>query len=122
MTSQQPQAANGQSVAAVDKSSTMLSATYISSSGQNAPFSVSQQLSLPTAQPPTTQEQKSRYLRGLRTAEAFVQEQINKELTQRMEEDKARAEPSEGGSRAKRKAVDDEAEEENYGEEVVVED
>jgi hypothetical protein len=46
-----------------------------------------------------------------------MQEQINKELTARMEEDKAR--DAEG---TKPKVVDDAKEEDNYGEEIVEEE
>lgn len=51
------------------------------------------------------------YLASLRAAVSSVQDEINRELTQRMEEDKAR----EG-------KLDEVKEEENYGEEVVEED
>lgn len=51
------------------------------------------------------------YLASLRSAAAKIQEDINRELTKRMEEDKAR----EG-------KLDEVKEEENYGEEVVEED
>jgi hypothetical protein len=52
-----------------------------------------------------------------------MQEQINKELTKRMEEDKAKeANGVNGGSKAKAKGVDESKEEENYGEEVPEED
>jgi hypothetical protein len=48
-----------------------------------------------------------------------MQEQINKELTQRMEEDKAKeAEGVNGTSKAKAIGVDETKEEDNYGEEV----
>lgn len=61
------------------------------------------------------------YLAALRKETAALQERINTELTQRMEEDKAQAEANAtpGGNGRK---VDDVAEEENYGEEVVEED
>jgi hypothetical protein len=48
-----------------------------------------------------------------------MQAQINKELTARMEEDKAKeAEELNGVSKAKAKGVDESKEEDNYGEEV----
>jgi hypothetical protein len=65
-------------------------------------------------------DEKSRYLQDLRSAAASVQDQVNKELTQRMEEDKARETASTGTSATRHKrAADDAREEENYGEEVV---
>lgn len=60
---------------------------------------------------------KTEYLQKLRAAIASTQDEVNKELTLRMEEDKTRLATA-GGS----KAVDDAKEEENYGEEVVEED
>ena len=66
-------------------------------------------------------EERVAYLAALRKETAALQERINTELTQRMEEDKAQAEANAtpGGNGRK---VDDVAEEENYGEEVVEED
>lgn len=60
------------------------------------------------------------YLSALRKETAALQERINTELTQRMEDDKTQA-ATDAGCNNKRK-VDDVAEEENYGEEVVEED
>lgn len=60
------------------------------------------------------------YLAALRKETAALQERINAELTQRMEDGKAQAATDAAGNN-KRK-VDDVAEEENYGEEVVEED
>ena len=52
-----------------------------------------------------------------------MQEQINKELTARMEEDKAKeAEGLNGASKATAKGADESKEEDNYGEEVPEED
>ena len=58
------------------------------------------------------------YLAALRKETAALQDRINTELTQRMEDDKAQAasDAAPGGNKRK---VDDVAEEENYGEEVV---
>ncbi|RKU43945.1 hypothetical protein DL546_002788 [Coniochaeta pulveracea] len=70
-----------------------LSATYTSPT--NAPFSVTKSLTVP--------------------AVAEVQNEVNRELTARMEEDKARDASAKAG-------VDDAKEEENYGEEVVEEE
>lgn len=114
MSSQQPSSHPG-------SNPTTLKATY--TSAQNPPFTLTQHLSLPETTPPT-QQQKSAYLHSLRKSASAIQEQINKELTQRMEEDKARESNGVDGSKsvgAKKKSVviDDEAEEENYGEEVV---
>jgi hypothetical protein len=87
-----------------------LSATYTSPT--NAPFSVTKSLSSPVSNDINA---RTTYLASLRKAVAEVQKEVNKELTARMEEDKARD--------ASAKAdVDDAKEEENYGEEVVEEE
>ncbi|KAK4040464.1 Gon7 family-domain-containing protein [Parachaetomium inaequale] len=89
-----------------------LSATYTSPT--NAPFAVS--LPLTAAADSTAVETKAKYLSELRQSVTSLQDRINRELTARMEEDKAReasAAAATGG-----KVVDDEKEEENYGEEV----
>ncbi|KAJ6784311.1 hypothetical protein PWT90_07665 [Aphanocladium album] len=65
-----------------------------------------------TPLPPASGD-KTSYLGALRAAVAHAQDTINKELTARMEEDKAR--DAAAGAAA---AVDDAKEEENYGEEV----
>lgn len=93
----------------------LLSFTATYASPTNAPFVITYELQAPpsgTANP--TVPDKTKYLSGLRAATATMQEQINKELTQRMEEDKAR-EASKNGNMSK--VVDDAKEEENYGEE-----
>ncbi|OAA64004.1 Gon7 [Cordyceps fumosorosea ARSEF 2679] len=59
---------------------------------------------------PSTDTNKTSYLAVLRAAVVDAQATINKELTARMDEDKARD--------AGAAAVDDAKEEENYGEEV----
>ncbi|KAK0673422.1 hypothetical protein QBC41DRAFT_298644 [Cercophora samala] len=86
-----------------------LTASYTSST--NAPFS----LSLPQSTPASTDAVKAKQqsLSQLRQSVHSLQASINKELTQRMEEDNARAGTA---------AVDNKEEEENYGEEVVEED
>ncbi|KAM3514214.1 hypothetical protein MY11210_002103 [Beauveria gryllotalpidicola] len=64
---------------------------------------------------------KTSHLGALRAAVADAQDTINKELTARMEEDKARdasAGASAGAAAAAAAVVDDAKEEENYGEEV----
>ena len=63
---------------------------------------------------------KTQYLGSLRDAISSVQDEINKELTARMEEDKKREAAS--GNAGTAKGVNEVAEEENYGEEVVEED
>ncbi|TQW00158.1 hypothetical protein V2A60_001270 [Cordyceps javanica] len=60
---------------------------------------------------------KTAYLAALRTAVADAQATINKELTARMDEDKAR-DAAAGGGAGPAASVDDVKEEENYGEEV----
>lgn len=91
-----------------------LSFTARYSSPTNAPFVIAHDLPAPpsgTTNP--TVPDKTKYLSSLRAATATMQEQINRELTQRMEDDKAReASTSQNG----KTAVDDAKEEENYGE------
>lgn len=91
-----------------------LSLTGSYSSPTNAPFTTTQELQAPPSGivDPTVPD-KTKYLSDLRKAVATMQDQVNKELTQRMEEDKAK----EAGKNGK-PAVDDAKEEENYGEEV----
>ncbi|KAL6797144.1 hypothetical protein J3E68DRAFT_426655 [Trichoderma sp. SZMC 28012] len=89
-------------------SDTALMASY--SSPDNAPFSITESISAP---PALDTAGKSKYLESLRASIGTAQDQINKELTTRMEEDKAREEAA-GAVHT----VDDEKEEENYGEEV----
>ncbi|KAL7928670.1 hypothetical protein V8C35DRAFT_225327 [Trichoderma chlorosporum] len=93
-------------------SDTTLTVSY--SSPTNAPFSTS--ASIPVSSTLDVAG-KSKYLESLRASIATAQDQINKELTTRMEEDKAREEAA-GAAHP----VDDEKEEENYGEEVQGED
>jgi hypothetical protein len=89
-----------------------LSATYTSTT--NAPFTFSLPLTAPADS--TTAETKAKYLAELRTHVASLQQQVNRELTARMEEDKARESSAAAANGVK--TVDDEKEEENYGEEV----
>lgn len=89
-----------------------LTAEYTSTA--NAPFTITHTLQAPpsgTANP--TVPDKTKYLSDLRRAAATMQEQINKELTQRMDEDKAKVAAESG-----KPAIDEAKEEENYGEEV----
>lgn len=90
-----------------------LTATYTTTPQANPPFTITTAIAAPTPSQ-TPLEQKTAYLRSLRAAVLGAQEEINKELTQRMEEDNARA----GGTAAGKDAKD----EENYGEEMVEED
>jgi len=94
----------------------LLSATY--QSPANEAFAYAQKISAP----PTSQTtDRTAYLAALRKATVEMQEQINKELTTRMEDDKAR-EAGTNGSSKKDGAVDEAKEEHNYGEEVPEED
>lgn len=93
-----------------------LTASYTSPT--NAPFTTSNALPAPasgTTNP--TVPDKTKYLSELRAATAVMQEQINKELTQRMDEDNKASSVAKNG-----KLADDAKEEENYGEEVQEED
>lgn len=107
---------NGQGVATV-------SASYKGPSDDT--FVVNREIRLPasSSQAPgdgtMSLADKTNFLKDLRTSVAAVQDQVNKELTQRMEADKAR----EAGTAAAASTTVNEAEEEqNYGEEVVDED
>lgn len=97
---------------ASDNQNMSLTGTY--SSPTNAPFTTTQELQAPSSGTvnPTVPD-KTKYLSDLRKAVATMQDQVNKELTSRMEDDKAR----EAGKNGK-PLVDDAEEEENYGEEV----
>lgn len=99
------------------QSNSSLTAKYTSPA--NEAFTVDKPL--PAAPSSTDVAAKTEYLSALRAAVINTQEQINKELTSRMEEDKAREAPT-GAAAAKKASVDEEKEEENYGEEVQEED
>jgi hypothetical protein len=86
-----------------------LSATYTSTSG-NAPFTITSSLDAPSTALPAVQG-KSDYLQRLRSSVLTIQDQVNKELTTRMEQDNASS-----------AAPVDSKDEENYGEEVQEED
>ncbi|KAG6003828.1 hypothetical protein E4U43_000853 [Claviceps pusilla] len=93
-----------------------LTAAY--TSPDNKTFTLTKPLDhLPAS--PSTQD-KTTYLRALRDAVSETQQQINKELTARMEEDSARG--SAAGQQARSLSADEHREEENYGEEVQGED
>ncbi|KXX80687.1 EKC/KEOPS complex subunit GON7 [Madurella mycetomatis] len=91
---------------------TPLSATYTSTT--NPPFIISLPLTAPAVS--TTVESKTKYLAALRQSAISLQEQVNRELTARMEEDKVR--DASATTAAGANVVDDEKEEENYGEDV----
>ena len=96
----------------------LLTATY--NSPANVPFTNTQRLPTPSTSHP---KDRTSYLSALRSATAELQETINRELTSRMEEDKAReagpVNASAGGFKGTAKGVDEGIEEDNYGEEVV---
>ncbi|GJN78001.1 gon7 family domain-containing protein [Purpureocillium lilacinum] len=93
-----------------------LTATYTSPT--NAPFAITKTIPAPTTTSSSSAAaaDKSRYLEALRGAVAETQDQVNRELTARMDEDKAR------DGTASAAAVDEAKEEENYGEDVQEED
>lgn len=101
------------STPSAEPSSQVLSATY--NSPTNAPFTHEQKISTPPS--PKTSD-RTTYLAALRAATVTLQEDINRELTARMEEDKA----LDITSASAKKGVDESREEDNYGEEVVEED
>ena len=96
---------------AVVRDSQTLSATY--QSPTNEAFTTTHQLRAPPSDKTTD---RTAYLASLRKAASALQEQINVELTARMEEDKARG--AEANGIAKAKGVDEAKEEDRYGEEV----
>ncbi|KAK3901514.1 EKC/KEOPS complex subunit GON7 [Staphylotrichum tortipilum] len=93
-----------------------LSAAYTSIT--NVPFTVSLPQNPPASS--TSTASKSAYLSALRTSVAALQAEVNRELTARMDEDKVRDATTAAASG--KKVVDDEKDEENYGEEVQEED
>lgn len=90
-----------------------LTAAY--KSPDNGRFTIEKHIPAP---PSISSQDKSKYLEALRKAVTETQEQVNKELTARMEEDKAREATSNGGGVAAKLGTDEDKEEENYGEEV----
>ncbi|KAL8296708.1 hypothetical protein RB597_006022 [Gaeumannomyces tritici] len=93
----------------------VVSATY--KSPTNEPFAAASDITTATPVPSAALglEDKTKFLQDLRASVSAVQEQVNKELTRRMDDDKAR-EATAGNP------VDEAKEEQNYGEEVVDED
>lgn len=91
-----------------------LAAAY--SSPSNEGFTVTKTLQSPSS---TSPSDRSKYLESLRQAVTETQEQVNKELTARMEEDKSReAASGQATDAAAKLGADEDQEEENYGEEV----
>ncbi|KAK3397085.1 hypothetical protein B0T20DRAFT_480674 [Sordaria brevicollis] len=100
--------------------STTFSVTYTNSTSLSSPFTLTKDVPASSTSPMSTSD-RAAYLKSLREIAAQFQDDINRELTQRMEEDNKRAAAASGG--AKSKAEEEAAkEEENYGEEVVEED
>jgi hypothetical protein len=91
----------------VVKDPQVLSATY--QSPTNEAFTATHNITAPSSDAPAD---RTTYIAAVRKATVTLQEQINTELTLRMEEDKAR------GVDAKAKGVDEAKEEDTYGEEV----
>jgi hypothetical protein len=87
-----------------------LTVSYTSPTSE--PFNVSH--SIPASSSDNVQD-KIQYLTSLRNAVTATQDEVNKELTRRMEEDKARDAASKPGIA---RNIDEDKEEENYGEEV----
>ncbi|KAI0171681.1 hypothetical protein GGR52DRAFT_572845 [Hypoxylon sp. FL1284] len=104
-----------------------LKASYVnfhsasSSSFATRPFDLSTPLPLP--KDPSATDQKTAYLRSLRDAVSGLQSRVNDELTRRMEDEASQTAGEKGIKSAKEAGgVDEAAEEENYGEEVVQDD
>ncbi|KAI1734555.1 hypothetical protein F4680DRAFT_453829 [Xylaria scruposa] len=98
-----------------------LKATYTSPAHPEGQLVSSIPISLPTTSDdsPSSLAEKTTYLSSLRAATIAAQETVNAALTARMEEDKDKA----AGEKTKETAaVDEVAEEENYGEEVPEDD
>ncbi|KAK1830747.1 EKC/KEOPS complex, subunit Gon7 [Podospora conica] len=89
-----------------------LTAAYTTATKTSDPFTITSNITS-TTPVETPVEKKTLYLKSLRDAVRSAQEEINKELTLRMEEDNARASAA---------AANDAKEEENYGEEMPEED
>ena len=98
------------------RDSQVLSAEY--QSPHNVAFTATHQIPAP---PSSKTEDRTAYLAALRKATVVMQEQINTELTVRMEEDKVREAEGANGT-AKARGIDEAKEEDTYGEEVVEEE
>ena len=100
--------------------STTFTATYTNSTSLSPSFTLTKDVPTTSTSSPMSTSDRANYLRELRQIAATFQDDINRELTARMEEDNKRAAAASGG---KSKAEEEAAkEEENYGEEVVEED
>ncbi|KAI0846497.1 hypothetical protein F5Y00DRAFT_142653 [Daldinia vernicosa] len=113
----------------VKNRSTYLKATYTNSNSSNPSISSAEAfaLSIPLSLPESTSTtHKTSYLRTLREAVSSLQDDVNSELTARMEKEAHEAavvgDGKKGGKSITAAGVDEAAEEENYGEEVVEDD
>lgn len=97
--------------------SATLCAAYHSPSGDKV-FRQSIAVPQPAQGAASDTQTKTRYLSELRSSTRILQEEVNKFLTDKMEEDKKSSGPEDRTGVAKQKA-DDELEEEHYGEEEV---
>ncbi|KAK3490940.1 EKC/KEOPS complex, subunit Gon7 [Neurospora hispaniola] len=108
-------------------SATTFTATYTNSTNLSPSFTLTKDVPTTTSTNTTssssemTTSDRAKYLHELRQIAATFQDDINRELTQRMEEDNKRAGQNGGGDQSKGKEAEAK-EEENYGEEVVDED
>ncbi|EAA27008.1 hypothetical protein GE21DRAFT_3446 [Neurospora crassa] len=111
-------------------STTTFTATYTNSTDLSPSFTLTKDVPTTTSTHSSTSSSSSeemttsdraKYLHELRQIAATFQDDINRELTQRMEEDNKRAGQNGGGDQSKGKEAEAK-EEENYGEEVVEED
>jgi hypothetical protein len=90
--------------------------THLSNLTDNAAHSF--QHPLPSLPENASTDDRTAFLNALRENVAALQDEVNVFLTAKMEEDKSR----EGGDTAAGKKVDEEKEEQNYGEEVMEDD
>ncbi|KAI0131537.1 hypothetical protein F4814DRAFT_172514 [Daldinia grandis] len=115
--------------APVKTRTTYLKATYTNSNSSNSSissaeaFALSTPLSLPES---SVTMHKTSYLRTLREAVSSLQDDVNSELTARMEKEAhevaTTGDGKRGGKSIAAAGVDEAAEEENYGEEIVEDD
>ncbi|KAL6249895.1 hypothetical protein RBB50_003751 [Rhinocladiella similis] len=97
--------------------STVLKASYLSPSGV---VDIQHVITTPASHAFDT-EAKTQYLGELRASSRKLQDEINKFLTNKMEEDRTAQDQARSGGTSLQK-TQDELEEENYGEEVAEED
>ncbi|QUC20843.1 uncharacterized protein UV8b_05084 [Ustilaginoidea virens] len=86
-------------------------------SPDNAPFELTKSLATPST---GSVPDKTKYLEALGKAVIEARDEINRQLSSRMEEDKARG--AVAGNADGKSAVNEDEEEENYGEEAQEED